>query len=446
MKIFLIDDEESIRIGIGDDLRALGHDVYDFESPVTVFDKIAHEDPDCIFCDLRMPVMNGLDVLKKVNREHPGIIFVVITAYGDVSSAVECIKAGAFDYITKPFAVDDLESVLKKMHSFVDLKKSNRMLKRALKEKFNFHNIIGKSDAMKKVFQQIEVIARSDGTVVVQGETGTGKELVAQAIHYNSNRKNGPLIKCTCSIFSKELLESELFGHEQGAFTGAIRQKKGRFELANKGTVFLDEIDDVPMESQVKLLQFIQEKSYERVGGESTLSTDVRIIAATKVNLNKLIESHQFRSDLYYRLNVLPIYLPPLRERKDDVPLLINHFFEKFSPEKSVELSPEAVQMLCDYAWPGNVRQLENVIERLALTASESLITVGHLPEEITKTSGNAVSVNYNLSFEQVMRDTERNLLQKALVDTDGNKKLAAKKLNLPYSTYRNKLDKLNIS
>jgi DNA-binding NtrC family response regulator len=446
MKIYLIDDEESIRIGIGDDLRALGHEVYDFESPLSIFNLLEKDDPDCIFCDLRMPEMNGLEVLKKVRSVDPHIIVVIITAFGEVASAVECVKAGAFDYISKPFTIKDMESTLQKIQSFVELKHSNRLLQQALQEKYSFHNLIGKSEAMKKVFKQIEIVANTDGTVVIEGETGTGKELVATAIHYNSLRRNGPFIKCTCSIFSRELLESELFGHEKGSFTGAIKQKMGRFEMADRGTIFLDEIDDIPLESQVKLLQFLQEKMFERVGGEETLTSDVRIIAAAKSNLQKMIDDNQFRSDLYYRLNVLPIYLPPLRERRDDIPLMVNYFLKKFTGEKSMEISPEAIQLLVNYSWPGNVRQLENIIERMALTADKNLISAKNIPEEIKLEKKTLLDINYSLTFEQALRDTERNLLQKALNDAKGNKKLASKKLSLPYSTFRNKLEKLNIT
>ncbi|MGL1935970.1 MAG: sigma-54 dependent transcriptional regulator [Fibrobacterales bacterium] len=454
MKIFLIDDDASIRIGIGDDLREAGHTIYDFENPLTALHSFTELEPDCVLCDYNMPQLNGLDTLKKIKELESSAIVIMITAFGNIELAVECLKAGAFDFITKPFEIGDINHTLNKIKDFVDLKIANRQMKQTLQSHSQFQNLIGSHELMYSLFKNIETIAPSDATVLIEGETGTGKELVAEAIHFHSERKDKPIIKVTCAVFTKTLLESELFGHEKGAFTGAHKQKIGRIEQAQGGTLFLDEIDDLDFDVQVKLLRFLQERTFERVGGEKLLSSDVRIIVATKANLADLVKAGSFREDLYYRLNVLPIHIPSLKDRITDLPLLIKHFADKFSLGTEITLEDAALQKLMHYTWPGNVRQLEHLVQRLCLTSANACITPEDLPKEYfefdtDKTSEEQPSLfnlNEHSSFESIIKDVEKNILTHALDKSGGNQKTASKLLKLPYSTFRNKLDKHSIS
>ncbi|MGL1903345.1 MAG: sigma-54 dependent transcriptional regulator [Fibrobacterales bacterium] len=454
MKIFLIDDDASIRIGIGDDLREAGHTIYDFENPLTALHSYTELEPDCVLCDYNMPQLNGLDTLKKIKELESSAIVIMITAFGNIELAVECLKAGAFDFITKPFEISDINHTLNKIKDFVDLKIANKQMKRTLQSHTQFQNLIGNHELMFSLFKNIETIAPSDATVLIEGETGTGKELVAEAIHLHSDRKKKPIIKVTCAVFTKTLLESELFGHEKGAFTGAHKQKIGRIEQAQGGTLFLDEIDDLDFDVQVKLLRFLQERTFERVGGEKLLSSDVRIIVATKANLADLVKAGSFREDLYYRLNVLPIHIPSLKNRITDLPLLIKHFADKFSSGKEITIEDAALQKLMNYTWPGNVRQLEHLVQRLCLTNAATCITPEDLPREYFESDTEKTPENHpplftfgeHSSFESIIKDVEKNILTHALNKSDGNQKTASKLLKLPYSTFRNKLDKHSIN
>ncbi|MBN8217132.1 MAG: sigma-54-dependent Fis family transcriptional regulator [Spirochaetes bacterium] len=451
MKIFLIDDEESIRVGIGEDIRDLGHEVLDFEDPLAALDALPREEPDLVFCDLRMPNQGGAETLRRIRKHDPGIIVIIITAFGDVQSSIECIKAGAFDYLCKPFQVEDLRGVLEKAAVFASYRLAARELARERTARFGRLTFIGKTPAMARVFEQVETAAGSDATVLVEGETGTGKEVVADAIHQQSARKNGPMVKFSCSTFSSTVIESELFGHELGAFTGAVRQKRGRFELAEGGTLFLDEVDDIPMDLQVKLLRFIQNRTFERVGGEKSLKANVRLIAATKKDLLALVERGLFRSDLYYRLNVLPIDLPPLRERREDIPLLVHHFLGKYGASRDLRLSPEAFACLMAAPWPGNVRQLENLIERLSVTAAGPEIAASDLPDELKCPAPSAKAesaegpIGPGFSLEQWLSEAEKKHLTQALKQASGNQKEAAALLGIPSSTFRNKALRLKL-
>ncbi len=450
MKIFLIDDDASIRIGIGDDLREAGHTIYDFGNPLAALQAYGELEPDCVFCDYNMPQMNGLEVLKEIKGIESSAIVIMITAFGNIELAVECLKSGAFDFITKPFEIDDINHTLAKAKEFVDLKTMNRELKQEVHSYNQFHKLVGSHERMHSLFNNIETIAPSDATVLIEGETGTGKELVAEALHNKSLRSKKPLIKVTCAVFTKTLLESELFGHEKGSFTGAHKQKIGRIEQAQGGTLFLDEIDDLDIDVQVKLLRFLQEKTFERVGGGSPITADVRIVVATKESLAKLVAQGTFREDLYYRLNVMPIHIPSLHQRKSDIPILVHHFCKKYAPDKELQFDTSALTQMTQYRWPGNVRQLEHFIQRICLTNNTGSISSDMLPQEYfeieqansPQQSPFLFQIDDSTSFESIMKDVEKNILINALEKSDGNQKSASKMLKLPYSTFRNKLDK----
>jgi DNA-binding NtrC family response regulator len=360
--------------------------------------------------------------------------------------AVEAMKLGAYDYITKPFTNEELILTIKRIAEVQFLKRENVELREQLKERHGFHKIIGKSKSMQEVYNLLSIVSASDSTVLITGETGTGKEMVADAIHYTGLRQNYSHIKVSCALLSKDILESELFGHEKGAFTGASDDKKGRFELADKGTIFLDDVDDIPLELQVKLLRVLQNSEFERVGGTETLKVDVRIMASSKANLLEKIKKGEFREDLYYRLNVVPINLPPLRERKKDIPLLIEAFIEKYSSGKKLKFSNKTMDYLLRYHWPGNVRELENLIERLALTAKEGNITPSLLPSEIIWEEVCPEEACLDEScFDEIIKNTEVNLIKQALNIAGGNKTKAATLLKLKPSTLRSKIEKYSL-
>jgi DNA-binding NtrC family response regulator len=366
------------------------------------------------------------------------------------------MKLGAFDYITKPLKDDRVKITIERALSFAKLKDENIALKDHLKKKYDFGKMIGYSESMKKIFTTIEKVSSSDSTVIIYGESGTGKELVARAVHFNSDRQANPLVTVNCGAIPEELLESELFGHEKGAFTGAIRNRTGRFELAQSGSIFLDEIGDMSPSLQVKVLRVIQERQFERIGGVKTIDADVRIIAATHQNLEKAVEEKKFREDLFYRINVIPIHLPPLRERMVDIPILINHFIRVFnkSKKKSIEgLTPEAMDYMMKYHWPGNVRELQNLIEMLVVMKGEGSIDVEALPEKIRSTSSRANHLTGNidlpdegLNLNEMVNEFEKDILQKALRKSGGVKNRAAKLLHLNRTTFVEKLKRYNIS
>ncbi|MFQ6083854.1 MAG: sigma-54-dependent transcriptional regulator [Candidatus Aminicenantia bacterium] len=445
MKVLVVDDENILRISMCDDLKEAGFKSASSKSPLLALELLSNENFDVIITDLKMPEMDGITFLKQVKEKYPETIVILMTAYGTVQTAVEAMKLGAYDYLTKPFSSDELILTLKRIEEIQSIKKENIELKEQLKERHSFHKIIGKSKPMQEIYNLLSIVANSNSTVLITGETGTGKEMVADAIHYSSLRHNKPYIKVGCAIFSKDILESELFGHEIGAFTGAINEKKGRFELADEGTIFLDDVDDIPLELQVKLLRVLQDKQFERVGGTKTIQVDVRVIAASKSDLLKKIKQGEFREDLYYRLNVVPVHLPPLRDRKEDIPLLIETFIRKYS-NKPIKISNQAMSYLLNYNWPGNVRELENVIERLTLIAPQGNIDLPHLPKEIILEESSFPEININeRSFEETIKGTEISLIKKALRITAGNKTKAAKLLKLKPSTLRSKVEKYKL-
>ena len=441
MKILLVDDEEIVCVPICDELSDAGHQVSWNGTATSALERLQQESFDVVITDLRMPGMDGLELLKVIKQQYPGTAVIMITAYATVENAVEAMQLGAYDYVMKPFRTKELLVVLRRLQEHRALAEENLRLKAQLVDRHGFHHIVGKSPAMQKVYENIEIVCQCDCTVLINGDTGTGKELVADAIHYNGTRKDGPLVKVSCAALSRDVLESELFGHVAGAYTGAARDRQGRFEQADGGTIFLDEVDDIPLESQVKLLRVLESREFERVGDGATRKTDVRIVAATKQDLQELVAAGKFRDDLFYRLNVVPIDLPPLAERREDIPLLVSHFLNQFG-ESPLEIPPETLDLLLSYSWPGNVRELKNLIERLALVHRGETIGVTDLPPEIQGALGEDDSLPEG-SFEKMVSSLERQLLIDALGKTNGNKTQAAKLLKMTPSKFRYKLASL---
>lgn len=465
-RILIIDDDESIRDLLGTFFKEQGFDVVTAADGKAGLDVLRQERFDLFLVDLIMPVMGGLDLLRDVSNLRIDTPSIVITAFATVNTAVEAIKLGAFDYITKPFSLDELLIVINRCLNVSKLKIENETLKRQLKHKFDFGGIIGSSPEMQKTYELIRKIADTDSTVFIHGESGTGKELIAKVIHYNSTRSQKAFVPLNCAAIPKDLLESELFGHEKGAFTGAINTRIGRFELANNGTIFLDEIGDLHPSLQVKLLRVIQEREFERVGSTKTLKVDVRILAATNRDLKKAITNGEFREDLYYRLNVIPLEIPPLRERKEDIEILIEHFIHKFSKKKkkeAIRISTDAMDYLKNYQWPGNVRELQNMIERLVIL-SDGVVRSDDLPERfqlgkgeqgispkeakeaISKASPEGLMLpESGIDLNEAMDKLERDLILQAIKRTGGVKSKAAALLGLNRTTLIEKMKKKNI-
>jgi DNA-binding NtrC family response regulator len=453
-RILIAEDDELNRENLRELLETGGYEVRGVEDGQAAMAAVLEEKYDLIITDLKMPNVDGLKLLKYAIDLNPDSIVVMVTGYGSVDTAVEAMKFGAFDYITKPLKDDLVKLTVERALSFARLKQENTSLKGQLRRKYDFGNMIGYSDNMKQVFDTIEKVAVSDSTVIIYGESGTGKELVAKAIHFNSERSNFPLVAVNCGAIPEDLLESELFGHEKGAFTGATRSRMGRFELAHGGTIFLDEIGDMSPALQVKVLRVLQEKQFERIGGVKTIQVDVRIIAATNQNLEQAIAEKRFREDLYYRLNVIPIHLPPLRERKTDIPILANHFLSKFCKMKrrpDKRLSPASMDLLMRYSWPGNVRELENLIEMLVVMKEDDKIGAEDLPDKIMNSEARQYPHRIELpveglNFNELVDQFERDLLSKALLRTGGAKKKAAELLNLNRTTFVEKLKRFKIN
>ncbi len=445
MKILVVDDEKLFRVSLCDDLSEAGFQTYGVGSAEEAQEELNRNTYDTVLTDLRLPQQDGVALLNWIRENHPNITVIVMTAYATVQTAVKAIKAGAYDYISKPFSSEELFLTLRRIEQYQQVLQENIKLKRQLKDQYRFDNLIGKSKAMEDIFRLIDVVASSDSSVLISGETGTGKEMIANAIHYHSPRAKGPYVKASCAVIAKDLLESELFGHVKGAFTGAIREKKGRFEAATGGTILLDDVDDIPIDLQVKLLRVLEEHRIEKVGGSQPIDVDIRVIAATKVNLRKLTEKGKFRQDLYYRLNVVPIHIPPLRDRSVDIPLLVQHFVNVFAPDKPLQFTPGAMNLLMDYPWPGNVRELKNMMERLVLVSETTIIDESHLPEEVLIPQIQTDEWGSNLSLENTLETMEINILKNTLFRTDGNQTKTAELLKIPLSTLRSKLKKYRL-
>ncbi|WP_456433496.1 sigma-54-dependent transcriptional regulator [Thermosulfuriphilus sp.] len=449
--ILVVDDSEAVLSSISETLLARGYEVEVARDGEEAIKKIDSRLYDVVLTDLSMPRRGGMEVLKHVRESCPETMCIIITGFGTIRNAVEAIKLGAFDYLTKPVKTDEILIVIERALEYRDLKRENQALKTQLRAQYRFDRIIGKSEKMQEVFRMIERVAATDSTVLILGESGTGKELIANAIHYASDRREGPFIPVNCGAIPDELLESELFGHEKGAFTHAIRTRIGRFELAHKGTIFLDEIAEMSPRLQVKLLRVLQDRAFERVGGVKTIKVDIRIIAATNQDLDKMVKEGKFREDLYYRLNVIPIHVPPLRERKSDIPLLVQAFLEKFSAKRGrsvMSITEEAMGCLMRYHWPGNVRELENLVERLVILCPSDTITVKDLPDyilgqvETPATSPEIEIPDEGISLSAAVSEFERKLIIQALNKTGWVKNRAAQLLRVNRTTLIEKMKK----
>ncbi|OGP80378.1 MAG: hypothetical protein A2Z13_06500 [Deltaproteobacteria bacterium RBG_16_64_85] len=441
--VLLIEDEKIMRVTLEDALRAAGYEVLSFSTGTAGLNAINNASCDVVITDVRLPDMDGFDIVREITRQG-NVQVIVMTAYGTIKDAVEAMKLGAFDYITKPFTLDAFLLLIERALELKRLKEENIRLRKDLNTYYRAPNIIGESDGMKRVFSLIEKVSDSPSTVLILGESGTGKEIVATSIHYRSGRKNKPLIKVNCSTLPEGLIESELFGHERGAFTGAIKRRPGRFELADGGTIFLDEVGDLPPSTQAKILRVMQERQFERIGGTETLTVDVRVIAATNRNLEEEVKAGRFREDLYYRLNVIPIVLPPLRERKEDLPSLIEFFMDRYrkSFSKNVKLSKEAADMLLNYDYPGNVRELENTIERCVTLATTERIGKDDMPPAVMM----GQQAPRNLLLSHVAADAERNHIISVLRATQGGKTKAAEILGISRKTLWEKINAYGIN
>lgn len=442
--ILVIDDEENIRNGLAANFEMEDYNVRTAENGKKGLELIAKGDIDLVITDLRMDGISGEEVVKRVTRETPGIPVIVLTGHGSIDAAVDAMKAGAYDFLTKPLNLDQLNMIVKRALQSRELSLHHKMLQKELDDVHSFGKMIGKSFEMQKLFQNIQKVAPSKASVLVTGESGVGKELVAEAIHKLSPRKDNALICVNCSALSETLLESELFGHEKGSYTGADSMKKGRFELAHGGTIFLDEIGEINLSTQVKLLRVLQERKFERVGGEETIEVDVRVIAATNKNLEEEVKAGRFREDLFYRLNVVHLQVPSLRERKDDIPLMIEHYLQKFSAENGKEIvgiDSKARAALYKYNWPGNVRQLVNCIESAVVMCSGNEIKLEDLPPGISSYSGEeTISVPLGISLEEA----EKIIIEQNLAANNGNKTKTAEILGIERKTLSRKIGEQN--
>ncbi len=429
-KILVVDDEEKIRQALFAILTKEGYIVTTAKNGQEALEKPIR-DFELIITDLKMPQMDGLELLKRAKKISPDIVVIMITAFGTLQTAVEAMKQGAYDYIIKPFELDEITMVVSKA----------LQVHKEIKKEAKFDEIIGKSQKIKEVHELIEQVAKTDTTVLIIGETGTGKELVAKAIHRLSLRQDKPFIAVNCVALPENLLESELFGHEKGAFTGAINQRPGRFELAHTGTIFLDEVGEISIPIEIKLLRVLQEREFERVGGTKTIKVDVRIIAATNRDLEKAVKEGKYREELYYRLNVVPIFLPSLKERKDDIPILLEHFLNIFNTRTNkniLEITKDAQELLISYDWPGNIRQLENVVERMVVLAKGDKIDIEDVPNNIIKAREKKLS--FKESVYQAKAQIERELLIKVLQEVGNNRTKAARLLEVDRKTLQKKI------
>ncbi len=447
--VLVVDDEPLKRVTLHLDLTEAGYTVFDAAEAQTAMRLVESHPVDVVVTDLKLPGTDGLALLEHVKQRRPGAYVILMTAYATIDTAVTAMKRGAYDYITKPFGTDVLLAKLERIRAYQSDGHS-----RDGSPRDSIGRLIGRSHAMRHLSDQIRAIADSDRTILICGESGTGKELAAEAIHQHSRRRDQPLIKLSCAALQPTVLESELFGHEKGAFTGAIRQKAGRFELADGGAMFLDEVDDIPGELQVKLLRAIEQQEFERVGGEEPIRVDVRLICATKRDLCSLVEAGKFREDLYYRLNVICLTIPPLRDRREDIPLLVHHFVDKHlsargpGAQTAPKVVPHALDALLAYHWPGNVRELEHVIERALAFCDGDEIRPEHIPilSQSEPEANGAASGQIPMSLPQTVADVERQMIESALRQAGGNQARAAHILNIPRTTLRDKIAKYGLN
>ncbi len=444
-KIIVIDDQEIMRESLETALTDCGYSVDSFASGVDALERVRKISPDLVITDIRMPEMDGMEVLRNVKDVDATIPVIVITAYGTVENAVKAMKAGAEDYIMKPFKVEEIEIVVNRALENRNLRSENRMLKDVLRDYTGTAEMVGKDAAMKKLYEQIERIADSESTVLIRGESGTGKELVARAVHYQGNRSDEPFVRVNCAALSAGLLESELFGHEKGAFTGADKQRVGRFEVAGKGTILLDEVSEIDMNLQAKLLRVLQEREFERVGSNEVKSVYARVIATTNRDLEKMVSNGNFRHDLYYRLNVVPLQIPPLRERKKDIPRLVDFFLATYYAK--IGMKPEtpdkkAIKLLTEYSWPGNVRELENIIERSVVLYPGDALSTDYLSTVLGGASVARPPSGQEYDTGKPLKDIEKDYILKTLDAMGGNRTQTARVLEIGERTLRDKLKK----
>lgn len=446
-KLLVIDDEPLIRMSLSEGLKDETLDVITAQAGTEAIKLINSENFDFIITDLKLPDISGIDILKYVKNISPETSVIMMTAYGTSDTAVESIKMGAFDYITKPFSIEEIKILLKRAEKLTKLEEENVLLKKQLTKQANIE-IVGISRPIVDIKNSILTIANNDSPVLITGETGSGKELIADAIHYFSRRKNAPYIKINCAAIPETLLESELFGYERGAFTGAFQQKKGKIELANSGTLFLDEIGDMPATLQAKLLRVLETKEIERLGGTNSQKLDLRIICATKKNLKEEIKLGNFREDLFYRVNVFSIHLPPLRERKEDIPLLAYHFLQLHSTatnKKITTISDKTLRILNSYTFPGNVRELNNIIERAVMLCSDGIIDTSILPHELLMTSTEEIPCKNNSKLKNILEECEKTTIIRVLKEAGGKKTEAAIRLGITRKTLWEKIKKHHI-
>ena len=452
--ILIVEDDINTLNGLADILDEENFEVSKAKNAKQALSNIKKNNFNIILMDYLLPDQDGLELSKAILEEQAEVKIIMMTAFGTVKNAVNAMKLGIYDYLTKPIDLDELLIIIKRAIKEQNLISENVALKNKITQIYRFENIIGVSGKMQEVFQKIVKVANTDATALLRGESGTGKELIARAIHYQSNRKDKQLVEINCASIPENLLESELFGHEKGAFTGAYKTKKGKFEIAHEGTIFLDEIGDLPLGLQSKLLRVLQERKFSRVGGVENIEVNVRLIAATNSDLEKIIEEKKFREDLYYRLNVVPIVIPPLRERIGDIGVLTDHFIQKYSKKNNrnlVGISDSARKLLMDYDWPGNIRELENAIENAIIMCEKDIIEPGDLPGYLQASEKSRVSTDViakqdkNLGFKEKLEFYEKEIIRQALKETKGNKTQAAKKLGFTLRTLRNKVNKYNI-
>ena len=448
-KILVVDDDESLRRVIEYNISEEGYEVLACDSGVKALEIFKKHEIDLVITDLQMPDMGGIELIKQIRAIAPGAIVIVITAFGTVDTAVESMKLGAFEYITKPFNREELKIIVKKALEVGDLMIENRYLKEMVREKFSFENMIGSSPKMEVIYTSASQVAKSDATVLILGESGTGKELLARGIHMNSQRKNKPFVAINCGALPENLIESELFGHKKGAFTGALADKKGKFELADGGTLFLDEVAEIKPHLQVTLLRVLQEGIVDKIGGTEPLNVDVRIVAATNRDIEKDVTDGRFREDLYYRLCVVPLKIPPLRERKDDIPLLTDYFLSKYATKTGLDkhkIDSKAMKTLIDYKWPGNVRELENLIERMIVMNLTGVISEDELPDRIRSKPQMIVKVFMELPEYGISLDNlEKELILKAYDKCEQNQSKTARFLGITRNTLLYRMDKFEI-
>ena len=451
--VLIMDDEKSLLDLLSVVFKKEGYGVRTALSAAKGFDVLEKDDIDLVVTDIKMPETDGMEVLKLVREKHPDVPVVMITAYGSINQAVEALKAGALDYVVKPFDVEELKIIVGRGLAERRLKQENILLKRDLKERYSFENMIGKSRSMQEIYILIEKVASTDSTVLVTGESGTGKEMAARAIHFQSGRNDRQFVSINCAALPENLLESELFGHTKGSFTGAVTDKKGMFEVAQRGTLFLDEVGEMSPWTQVKLLRAIQERTVRRVGGTEEIPVDVRIIAATNQDLKKRIQEGKFREELFYRLNVISFDMPPLRKRTEDIPLLVTYFLQKHCDrlgKKIKRFTPEVIGLLEAYAWPGNIRELENVIERIVAIEDRETVTVGCLPKEIVSPQKNKPDTTHffepGFNLTVYLDDVAKNYVGQALMATAGSIQKAAPLLGISYRTMRYLIGKYDLN